>query len=161
MSSVKRTRNTPEMARALDSFCFADLERLMALHVAVTNDLPREDPVKFSLSSPHAVASAMERCWSIIPDKRMADDISGLEHVLQKGIEHQGCIILDEDVRRGYIAMRLNGSALMKSQVRRVQPVEELILHPDAIKIYEKLSPSARSDINKGIDEAEQFQLIS
>ena len=33
----------------------------------------------------------------------------------------------------------------------------ELILHPDAIKIYEKLSPSARSDINKGIDEAEQF----
>ena len=84
MSSVKRTRNTPEMARALDSFCFADLERLMALHVAVTNDLPRDDPRKFSLSSPCAVASAMERCWSIIPDKRMADDISGLEHVLQK-----------------------------------------------------------------------------
>ena len=79
----------------------------------------------------------------------------------KKGLEHQGCIILDEDVRRGYIAMRLNGSALMKSQVRRVQPVTELILHPDAIEIYEKLSPSARSDINKGIDEAEQFQLIS
>ena len=124
MSSVKKTRNAPEMARALDSFCFADLERLMALHVAVTNDLSREDTVKFSLSSPHAVASAMERCWSIIPDKRMADDISGLEHVLQKGIERQGCIIPDKDVRRGYIAMRLGGSALMKSQVRRVQPVE-------------------------------------
>ena len=43
-------------------------------------------------------------------------------------------------------------------QVRRVQLVEELILHPDAIEIYEKLSPSARSDINKDIDEAEQFQ---
>ena len=84
MSSVKRTRNTPEMARGLDSFCFADIERLMALHVAATNNLPTDDPRKFSLSSPRAVASAMERCWSIIPDKRMADDISGLEHVLQK-----------------------------------------------------------------------------
>ena len=31
--------DTPEMARGLDSFCFADLERLMALHVALTNDL--------------------------------------------------------------------------------------------------------------------------
>ena len=91
----------------------------------------------------------------------MADDISGLEHVLQKGIERQGCIIPDKDVRRGYIAMRLNGSALMKSQVRRVQPVEELILHPDAIKNYEKLSPSAGSDINKDIDETEQFQQFS
>ena len=84
--------------------------------------------------------------------------ISGLEHVLQKGIERQGCIIPAEDVRRGHRAMRLDGSALMKSQVRRVQPVEELILHPDAIKIYEKLSPSARSDISKDIDKAEQFQ---
>ena len=84
--------------------------------------------------------------------------ISGLEHVLQKGIERQGCIIPAEDVRRGHRAMRLDGSALMKSQVRMVQPVTELILHPDASEIYEKLSPSARSDINKGIDEAEQFQ---
>ena len=157
----QENRNTPEMARALDSFCFANLERLMALHVAVTNDLPREDPGKFSLSS-RAVESAMERCWSIIPDKRMADDdISGLEHVLQKGIEHQGSIIPDEDVRKGHIAMRLNGSALMKSQVRRVQPLTELILHPDAIEIYIKLSPSAKSDINKDIDEAEQFQQFS
>ena len=57
--------------------------------------------------------------------------------------------------------MRLDGSALMKSQVRRVQPVTELILHPDAIEIYEKLSPSARSDINKDIDAAEQFQQFS
>ena len=87
----------------------------------------------------------------------MADDISGLEHVLQKGIERQGCIIPDDDARRGHRAIRLDGSTIMKSQDRRLQPVEELILHPDAIKIYEKLSPSARSDINKGIDEAEQF----
>ena len=59
MSSVKRTRNTPEMTRALDSFCFADLEWLMALHVAVTNDLSREETVKFSLSSPHAMALSL------------------------------------------------------------------------------------------------------
>ena len=76
----------------------------------------------------------------------------------KKGIERQGCIIPDDDVRRGHRAIRLDGPAVMKSQVRRVQPVEELILHPDAIKIYEKLSPSARGDINKDIDEAEQFQ---
>ena len=78
--------------------------------------------------------------------------------VLEKGIEYQGCIILDEDVRRGHRAMRLDGSARMKSQVRRVQPVTELILHQDAIEIYEKLSPSARSNVNKNIDEAEQFE---
>ena len=88
----------------------------------------------------------------------MADDISGLEHVLQKGIERQGCIIPDEDVRRGHRAMRLDGSAVMKSQVRRVQPVTELILHPDAIEIYEKLSPYARCNIDKDVDEAEQYQ---
>ena len=49
MSGVKRTGNTPEMARGPDSFCFADIERLMALHVAATNDLPTDDPRKFSL----------------------------------------------------------------------------------------------------------------
>ena len=73
----------------------------------------------------------MKRCWSIIPDKRMADDISGLEHVLQKGIEYEGCIIPDEDVRRGHRAVKLDGSAPMKSPVRRIQLVTELILHSD------------------------------
>ena len=46
----------------------------------------------------------------------------------------------------------------MKSQVRRVQPVTELILHPDAIESYQKLSPFARSNIENNIDEAERFQ---
>jgi hypothetical protein len=54
--------------------------------------------------------------------------------------------------------MRLDGSARMKSQGRRVQPVTELILHPDAIESYEKLSPFARSNIEENIDEAERFQ---
>ena len=54
--------------------------------------------------------------------------------------------------------MRLDGSARMKSQVRTVQPVSELILHPDAIESYEKLSPFARSNIEENIDEAERFQ---
>ena len=31
-------------------------------------------------------------------------------------------------------------------------------MHPDAIKIYEKLSPSAGSNIDKDVDEAEQYQ---
>ena len=54
--------------------------------------------------------------------------------------------------------MRLDASALMKSQVKRVRPVTELILHPDAIESYQKLSPFARSNIEKNIDEAERFQ---
>ena len=62
--------------------------------------------------------------------------ISGLEHVSQKGIECQGCIIPDEDVRRGHRAMRLDGSARMKSQVRRVQLVTELILQQKYIHTY-------------------------
>ncbi len=61
-------------------------------------------------------------------------------------------------LRRGHRAMRLDGSARMKSQGRRVQPVTELILHPDAIESYEKLSPFARSNIEENIDEAERFQ---
>jgi hypothetical protein len=67
-------------------------------------------------------------------------------------------IVHPPTLRRGHRAMKKDGSALMKSQVRRVRPVTELILHPDAIEIYEKLSPSARSNINKNIDEAEQFE---
>ena len=54
--------------------------------------------------------------------------------------------------------MKLDGSAPMKSPVRRTQPVTELILHSDAIEIYEKLSPSARSNIDKDVDEAERHQ---
>ena len=104
------------------------------------------------------MASTMKRCWSIIPDKRMADDISGLEHVLQKGIEYEGCIIPDEDVRRGHRTVKLDGSAPMKSPVRRIQSVTELILHSDAKEIYEKLSPFARCNIDKDVDEAEQYQ---
>ena len=31
-------------------------------------------------------------------------------------------------------------------------------MHPDAIKNYEKLSPSAGSNIDKDVDEAERYQ---
>ena len=67
-------------------------------------------------------------------------------------------IVQPPTLRRGHRSMRLDGSARMKSQVRTVQPVTELILHPDAIESYEKLSPFARSNIEENIDEAERFQ---
>ena len=104
------------------------------------------------------MASTMKRCWSIIPDKRMADDISGLEHVLQKGIEYEGCIIPDEDVRRGHRAVKLDGSAPMKSPVRRIQSVTELILHSDCQRNLWKANFSAGSNMDKDVDEAERYQ---
>ena len=51
-------------------------------------------------------------------------------------------IVQPQTLRRGHRAMRLDGSALMKSQVKRVRPVTKLILHPDAIESYKKLSPT-------------------
>ena len=67
-------------------------------------------------------------------------------------------IVQPPTLRRGHRAMRLDGSALMKSQVKRVRPVTNLNLHPNAIESYKKLSPSTRSNIDKNIDEAERFQ---
>ena len=157
MSGVKRTRNSSELGPRKHDGRKKEVSQNANCWLGSKAEVKEKTPDEIRNDSKRRRVQK-EGEWEIRRGNLEADDISGLEHVLQKGIECQGCIIPDEDVRRGHRAMRLDGSVLMKSRVIRVQPVTELILHPDAIESYEKLSPFARSNIEKNIDEAERFQ---
>ena len=57
--------DSPENARALDSYGFSDLENSIKFHVAMTAALLPGDKKKFQLGTPNHVWSAMERCWNV------------------------------------------------------------------------------------------------
>lgn len=57
--------DSPENARALDSYGFSDLECSMSFHVAMTAALLPNDEKKFQLGTPNQVWRTMERCWNV------------------------------------------------------------------------------------------------
>lgn len=56
--------DSPENARALDSYGFSDLETSIRFHVSMTASLAATDEKKFQLGTPKHVWSAMVRCWN-------------------------------------------------------------------------------------------------
>ena len=57
--------DSPENARALDSYGFSDLESSISFHVSMTAALKDDDVKKFQLTTPRHIWSAMERCWNV------------------------------------------------------------------------------------------------
>lgn len=52
--------------------------------------------------TPAQMYSTMERCWSLEPtSNRIIEDIYALPYVLQKIVDARGCIVPDENFRRG------------------------------------------------------------
>jgi hypothetical protein len=86
--------DSPELCRGLDAYGFADFIRCCERHRILTSQYDNDDPRKFNFGTPDQAWHTMERCWTLEPTSdRIIADISGLVEVLQKIIEHKGCVI--------------------------------------------------------------------
>jgi hypothetical protein len=84
----------------------------------------------------------MERCWTLDPTSdRIIADISGLVEVLQKIIEHNGCVIPECRLRHGRRQMTHNGGRVCKRKVkaRQRKGFKPQVVHPDALEAIQIL----------------------
>jgi hypothetical protein len=115
------------MARALDSYGFADLELSMLFHVALTSVYRDDDPRKFIMNTPSEVWKTMTRCWTDEPtSERVIADTEDWPRVLATIRDAQGTIFLGEALRSGHCWQRSDGKGLLASKFRARQRISTL-----------------------------------
>ena len=93
--------NRPELM-PLDSNLNADHERGMIWHVALTSNLPNDDPKKFKMGQPSEVSDAMDRTWQVFPTpERVVQDILRFPAACRKIIEAEGAVVHSLNNRKG------------------------------------------------------------
>ncbi len=135
--------DSPEICRGLDSHGFADLKRQLNWCVALTSLYQVDDPRRFHMGTPAEVASSLVRSWAVEPTSdRIIEDIEAFPRVLQKIIEHKGCVVLDEYLRTGRRYISIRGSEC-KNKPRMRQRKSTIALppcHPDCLEALNLLS---------------------
>ena len=115
--------NSPENARGLDSYGFADLEYAMCFNCALSWVYPYDDPRRiFGQGTPKEVWHLMRETWTVVgapSNARITEDISGWERVCDKIIEAKGAIVLDENFRTGRRARKMHGEGDRKTKLRK------------------------------------------
>ena len=139
--------NSPENARGLDSYGFADLENAMCFNCALSSVYPYGDPRRiFNQGTPRQVWDLMMETWTVVgapSNARITEDISGWERVCEKIIEANGTIVLDENFRTGRRARKIHGEGDRKTKLRKRECKSTLSLalpvHPALMGAYEIL----------------------
>ena len=145
--------DSPEMARGLDSFGFADLELSMSFHQALTIDWAANNPNKFQFGTPNHVWSAMSRCWEVEPtSQRIVQDILDLPRVLAKIIEAKGTVVHGEALRNGHRARRADGKGNLKGNLSASSRKNTLTLRP--------VHPHARSALDLILGRDEELAIL-
>jgi hypothetical protein len=89
--------NSPESARGLGSFGFADLGYAMCFNYALAWHCPYGEPRRiFGLGTPKEVWYLVEQTWTVVgapSNARVTEENSGWEWVCDKIIEAKGCIV--------------------------------------------------------------------
>ena len=116
--------NRPELCRGLDAHCFSDFERIISHNVSLSSVLRTDDVRRCDLGTPRKVQSTMERCWPLIPSKRIVEDILDFERILHKIVELKGAILTDEAKRSGRRKAPANPNAMaLRHKTRNRQQI--------------------------------------
>ena len=135
--------NSPENARATDSFGFADLEYSINLNHALACVYPYGDARRiFGQGTPNEVWHLMNECWihCAPAPERIKEDILGWKGVAQQIVDAKGAMVPDLDFRSGRRLLRIdnktgpNGSTMRKTKAkkrdRKEAVAQELTYHP-------------------------------
>ena len=153
--------DSPEMARGLDSYGFADLMVSISFHVAVTYKLGRDNNLKFQLGTPRDVMRCMVRCWEVEPTAaRVLEDIESWEFALDKIIAVRGCVVHGLALRHGHRLQRIDGKGHCTARVQNRQRKDTLIarpVHADALGSFNLLTGlEDRIEIARIVQDAQQ-----
>jgi len=117
--------NSPENARGLNSFGFADLEYTTCFICALAWHCPYGDARRISgQRMPKEVWHLMEQTWAAVgvpTNARITENISGWERVCGKTIEAKGTIFPDENFRTGRHARKMHGERRGETQDKAAQ----------------------------------------
>jgi hypothetical protein len=109
--------------------------RIIQTNVALTRDYPNNDPQKFRLDTPTECSKAIFRAWSVIPSKRLLQDVMDWPRVNQLIWEAKGVMIAGEVMRKGKRVIKSDGS-ITKTTNSKSSDVKATInsnpIHPDA-----------------------------
>ena len=87
------------------------------------------------MGTPKAVWSTLDRVWKVAPTSaQIVADIDAFPDVLQKIVEAEGCVVPDEDLRRGRRARKADDSGNLTGRLRKRQRKAtqmDFDLHPD------------------------------
>lgn len=102
---------------------------------------------------PEELSETMRRIWrDVAPTSdRIVEDILGFCTVLKTIIEHNGCIVPDQNFRRGRRAYRVDGKGKMarNPQIgRRLQDGRKLIIHPDLVDAVANIEVKAFQELH-------------
>ena len=140
----------------------------LALHVAITYKLGRDNPIKFQLGTPREVARAVSRCWEVEPtDERLLDDIESWEFALDKIIAARGTVVHGLAPKHGHRAQKKSGKGECKTRVSNRQRKETLFAQPVHIDAQDSFNIMAgimadtedRTILIEEIERAEQNEL--
>jgi hypothetical protein len=125
--------NSPENARGLESFGFADHEYAMYFNCALAWHYPYGDPRRiFGHGTPKEVWYLMEQTLTAVgapSNARITEGISGWERVCDKIIEAKGCIVPDKNFRTGRRARKMHGEGGRKTRLRKRDRKSTHLLH--------------------------------
>lgn len=142
----KLTGDTPEFM-PLDANLFSDLETAVMWNVAGTRSLPREDPDRFCLATPHDCWSAVTRTWEHAPtSKRIVEDIQRVFESIDTVVEHEGKAVDFKKLRHG---RRL---ADHDAEEGRVKKRTKLLKNDNDFDFLGCLHPAAIRNIDNIID---------
>jgi len=89
---------------------------LMKQHVAITCELPLDDPNRFKLGTPAELSDTMERTWEVCPPPgRIVQDISHFPVALDAIIAARGAKVPELDNRRGRRVVRRENLSLTRT----------------------------------------------
>ena len=97
--------NSPEWM-PLDSNLFADLERLIIIHRALTYMYSIEDPRRFSIGTPKQCESAVSRAWQMVPEGRIIRDCDRWAEAYQIVYDNSGKVVRGWGRRSGRRAQK-------------------------------------------------------
>ena len=150
--------NSPENARATDSFSFADLEHSMNFNHALACVYPYGDARRiFGQGTPNEVWHLMnECCFHCAPaPERIKEDILGWKGVAQQIVDAKGAMVPDLDFRSGRRLLRIdnktgpNGSTMRKTKAkkrdRKDKVAQELTYH---LQLKGTVDPQLKSNPN-------------
>ena len=134
------TGNRPECV-ALDNSLNKDTDTSLALHVALTSELPKDDKRKFSMSTPNEIVRAIERLWhpedGVCPkSQRIVQDLTRANYAHLEIVKHDGGIVPGLANRNGHRNTGGNGrryTAPRRDNGNWVRTWEEMGIHEDAI----------------------------
>ena len=133
--------DSPELC-PLDNYLFADLERCINFHVALSSFFPdHTDSRCFHLGTPQQVESTMFRCWEVEPKlERIVDDIKKYPGTLVAIIGANGTIVKNDMLRSGRRAERHQHNPNFRQRTTRVKGHDMVVqIHPDVQIIWDGL----------------------